>query len=130
MTWDRDSYDNEYNAGYQVGFKSGYEAGAKDVTTCECGFSRDACAANPCLRKKAHLAGLTPGSRWPEGAPISQDSKTTGDGTRNGRTTQPELTGSPCGTPQGAGGFIAPADRWVVGKNGWDAADEETREDI
>ena len=83
---------------------------------CECGFSRDACAANPCLRKKVHLAGLTPGSRWPEGAPISQDSKTTGDGTRNGRTTQPELTGSPCGTPQGAGGFIAPADRWVVGK--------------
>jgi hypothetical protein len=97
---------------------------------CECGVSRDECAANLCLRKKVHLAGLTPGSRWPEGAPISQDSKTTGDGTRNGRTTQPELTGSPCGTPQGAGGFIAPADRWVVGKNGWDAADEETREDI
>ncbi len=61
---------------------------------CECGFSRDDCVTNPCLRKKVHLAGLTPGSKWPEGAPVS------------------------------------PAERWKVGKNGWDASDEATREDI
>ena len=129
MTWDRDSYDNGYNTGYQAGFKSGYEAGT-GVATCECGFAREVCATNPCMRKKIHLARLTPDSKWPEAAPISQDSKITGDGTRNGRTTKPELTGSPCGTPQRAGDFIAPADRWEVGKNGWDAADEITREDV
>lgn len=63
---------------------------------CECGFSRDACATNPCLRKKVHLAGLTPGSKWPEGAPVGESVRA----------------------------------RWEVGKNGWDASDEATREDI
>ncbi len=63
---------------------------------CECGFSRDDCVTNPCLRKKVHLAGLMPGSKWPEGAPV--------------------------GEPVRA--------RWKVGKNGWDASDEATREDI
>lgn len=36
---------------------------------CECGLAPEQCAPNPCLRKKIHLAGLTPGSKWPEGAP-------------------------------------------------------------
>jgi hypothetical protein len=40
---------------------------------CECGFSIDACAANPCLRKKVHLAGLTQGSQWPKNAPLSAE---------------------------------------------------------
>lgn len=39
--------------------------------TCECGFAREACATNHCLRKQIHLAGLTPGSKWPDGAPIA-----------------------------------------------------------
>jgi hypothetical protein len=56
--------------------------------------------------------------------------ETTGNGTGNGRTIKPELTGSPSGTPHGAGVFVPPAGRWVVGKNGWDASDEATREDI
>lgn len=56
--------------------------------------------------------------------------ETTGNGTGNGRTIKPELTGSPSGTPHGAGDFVPPAERWVVGKNGWDASDEATREDI
>lgn len=37
---------------------------------CACGFSPEECLPNPCLRKKQHLAGLTPGSKWPEGAPV------------------------------------------------------------
>ena len=94
---------------------------------CDCGFSAEVCATNPCLRKKTHLAGMTPGSQWPDTG--SQPLQITGDGTGNGRTTKPELTGSPCGTPQGTGDFIPPTDRWVVGKNGWDASDEATRED-
>ena len=88
---------------------------------CDCGFTADECGTNHCMRKKIHLAGMTPGSKWPEGAPISKDFMTTGDGTGNGRTTKPELTGSPSGTPQGAGNF---SERWEIGKNGWDASDE------
>lgn len=38
---------------------------------CECGFNAETCATNPCLRKKIHLAGMTPGSKWPDGAPIA-----------------------------------------------------------
>lgn len=99
-----------------------------DILNCDCGFSAEVCATNRCLRKKTHLAGMTPGSQWPDtGTPTIQ---ITGDGTGNGRTTKPELTGSPSGTPQRVGDFIPPDERWVVGKNGWDASDEETREDV
>ncbi|MET4187663.1 hypothetical protein ABIB86_000388 [Bradyrhizobium sp. JR1.7] len=45
---------------------------AQGATTCECGFAKEACATNLCMRKKVHLAGLTPGSKWPEGAPIGE----------------------------------------------------------
>lgn len=43
---------------------------AEVVSKCECGFKIDACATNLCHRKKVHLAGLTPGSKWPDGAPV------------------------------------------------------------
>lgn len=33
---------------------------------CDCGFSAEVCATNPCMRKKVHRAGLTPGSKWPD----------------------------------------------------------------
>jgi hypothetical protein len=81
--------------------------------TCECGFVPDACAANLCLRKKTHLAGLLPGSNWPNTGSAGNATETTGDGTGNGRTTKPELTGSPSGTPQGAGNF---SERWALEK--------------
>ncbi len=45
--------------------------GASPSKTCECGFSTEVCATNPCMRKKVHLAGLTPDSKWPDGAPIA-----------------------------------------------------------
>lgn len=38
---------------------------------CECGFETEVCATNPCMRKKAHLAGLTPDSHWPKGALVA-----------------------------------------------------------
>jgi hypothetical protein len=41
---------------------------AEPVGTCDCGFAPDICATNSCLRKKIHLAGLTPGSKWPNTA--------------------------------------------------------------
>ena len=41
-----------------------------EATHCECGFRVEDCAPNPCLRKKVHLAGMTPGSEWPNGVPI------------------------------------------------------------
>jgi hypothetical protein len=44
---------------------------AAPVGICDCGFPADICAGNPCYRKKVHLAGLTPGSKWPEGATIA-----------------------------------------------------------
>lgn len=34
---------------------------------CDCGFTADECGTNHCMRKKIHLAGMTPGSKWPEG---------------------------------------------------------------
>jgi hypothetical protein len=49
---------------------------AQGSMACECGFSREVCATNPCMRKKVHLAGLTPGSKWPEGAPIGEAQNT------------------------------------------------------
>lgn len=44
----------------------------KEPMNCECGFSVEVCATNPCMRKKVHSAGLTPGSKWPEAAPIGK----------------------------------------------------------
>lgn len=38
---------------------------SEPIGTCDCGFSADECGANPCMRKKVHLAGLTPESKWP-----------------------------------------------------------------
>lgn len=44
----------------------------KEPMNCECGFIVEVCATNPCMRKKVHLAGLTPGSKWPEAAPLGK----------------------------------------------------------
>lgn len=44
---------------------------------CECGFTVEVCATNLCMRKKVHSAGLTPGSKWPEPAPIRNRIKDT-----------------------------------------------------
>lgn len=38
---------------------------SEPMGTCDCGFPADECGANPCMRKKVHLAGLTPESKWP-----------------------------------------------------------------
>lgn len=43
---------------------------------CACGFSAEKCAPNPCLRKMEHIAGITPGSVWPEGAPLNAAART------------------------------------------------------
>lgn len=36
-----------------------------EAVACDCGFSAETCAQNPCQRKKVHLARLTPNSKWP-----------------------------------------------------------------
>jgi hypothetical protein len=49
----------------------------KEPMKCECGFTVEVCATNLCMRKKVHSAGLTPGSKWPEPAPIRNRIKDT-----------------------------------------------------
>jgi hypothetical protein len=68
---------------------------AETVRACECGFSTEVCATNPCYRKQAHLAGLTPGSKWPDGAPI---------GTAPAKNTDREIWRGP---DEGGGDFYA-----------------------
>jgi hypothetical protein len=62
--------------------RAALERAIKQVDTaekCDCGFAAEHCGTNPCQRKKVHLAGLTPGSKWPwTGArPLSRDNLTT-----------------------------------------------------
>jgi hypothetical protein len=46
---------------------------SQGAATCDCGFSAEDCATNPCVRKKVHLAGMTPNSKWPNtGVPAQE----------------------------------------------------------
>jgi hypothetical protein len=68
---------------------------------CDCGFAADACGTNPCMRKKIHLAGLTPGSKWPntgQPAPAAPSSASVAGDTRSADAPRKALDGA--GWPQ------------------------------
>jgi hypothetical protein len=71
--------------------------GSEPMGVCDCGFTADECGTNPCMRKKIHLAGLTPGSKWPntgQPAPAAPSSASVAGDTRSADAPRKALDGA------------------------------------